>query len=517
LKPTKKTYKQLRLILGDQLNLCHSWFEKANPDVLYVMMEIKPESEYVTHHIQKITGIFLNMRNFATAITKKGHELKYFKISDEDNLHSFKENLLSLINKYQITSGAFIEPDEFRLDQILHNNFQTFRMHYSMVSAEHFYTDRNELATMFQGKSSYLMENFYRQMRRKHSVLMEGDKPAGGKWNYDKLNRKKLPKTVTPPDPFLFRHNVEQLLDEIHKAGIKSIGEIDALAFEWPSTRDEALEMINYFTDHLLENFGTYQDAMSIDHQILYHSRLSFALNLKLISPKELVEIVEEYWIQNKDTIRIEQVEGFIRQILGWREFMRGVYWANMPEYETLNFFEHRRPLPSYFWTGETKLNCISKTVRQSLESGYAHHIQRLMVTGNFSLLSGFDPDAVDEWYLGIYVDAFQWVELTNTRGMSQYADGGIVGTKPYISSASYIHKMSDYCDTCTYDYKKRTGKNACPFNSLYWRFLEVHQDKLKDNQRMSMMYNVWQKMDKPTRDEIIDQANYYLDYIEEL
>jgi deoxyribodipyrimidine photolyase-related protein len=256
---------------------------------------------------------------------------------------------------------------------------------------------------------------------------------------------------------------------------------------------------------------------MTDDHWSIFHSRLSFAMNLKLISPKEVVEMAEDYWKQHQDLISISQAEGFIRQILGWREFMRGVYWANMPKFEKLNYFENSRKLPSFFWTGNTKMNCLSRAIKQSLKFGYAHHIQRLMVTGNFALLSGIHPNAVDEWYLGIYVDAFQWVEITNTRGMSQYADGGIVGTKPYISSASYINKMSDHCSSCIYDHKKRTGKDACPFNSLYWRFLEVNQDKLKDNQRMSMMYSVWQKMDKSTKDEIVDQASYYLDYIEEL
>jgi deoxyribodipyrimidine photolyase-related protein len=517
LTPSKNSYKQVRLILGDQLNISHSWFSKINPQVLYVMMEIKPESEYVTHHIQKIVGIFLNMRNFASALTEQGHELKYFKISDAENKHSFKENLLQLIKKYDITSGAFMEPDEYRLDEILHNNFADFKMQYSMVSTEHFFTERKELETMFQDKSSYLMENFYRQMRKKHGVLMNNEEPAGGKWNYDKQNRKKLPKKITPPEPLIFKHDVKEILNEIQEAGLESIGEINPRAFLWPADRDEAMNMVDYFLQNLFERFGTYQDAMTDDHWSIFHSRLSFAMNLKLISPKEVVEMAEDYWKQHQDLISISQAEGFIRQILGWREFMRGVYWANMPKFEKLNYFENSRKLPSFFWTGNTKMNCLSRAIKQSLKFGYAHHIQRLMVTGNFALLSGIHPNAVDEWYLGIYVDAFQWVEITNTRGMSQYADGGIVGTKPYISSASYINKMSDHCSSCIYDHKKRTGKDACPFNSLYWRFLEVNQDKLKDNQRMSMMYSVWQKMDKSTKDEIVDQASYYLDYIEEL
>jgi deoxyribodipyrimidine photolyase-related protein len=231
----------------------------------------------------------------------------------------------------------------------------------------------------------------------------------------------------------------------------------------------------------------------------------------------EVIRAVENHWQQHPEAISLAQAEGFIRQILGWREYMRGIYWANMPEYETLNFFGHDRPLPGYFWTGNTRMNCISKAVSQSLDYAYAHHIQRLMVTGNFSLLAGIDPNEIDNWYLGIYIDAFQWVEITNTRGMSQFADGGIVGTKPYIASASYIHIMGDHCGACHYDHKKRTGEGACPFNSLYWRFLAVHEDKLANNQRMSMMYRVWHKMAPEIQHEILEQADKYLEQIEAL
>ena len=238
---------------------------------------------------------------------------------------------------------------------------------------------------------------------------------------------------------------------------------------------------------------------------------------IKLISPREVIERVQKQWEENRGEIQIQQVEGFVRQILGWREYMRGIYWSQMPAYETLNFFDHTKDLPEYFWNGKTRMNCISKAVTQSLNYAYAHHIQRLMVTGNFSLLTGVDPDQIDNWYLGIYIDAFQWVERTNTRGMSQFADGGIVGTKPYISSASYINKMSDYCRNCHYKHNRRVGDRACPFNSLYWRFLAVHEDKLAGNQRMSMMYRLWHKMDGNTRQELLDQAEHYLEKIEEL
>lgn len=484
---------------------------------MYVMMEIKPESEYVTHHIQKIVGVFLNMRNFASKLKEDGHHLKYFKINDEDNEHSFSGNLKKLIERHSICHGAFLEPDEYRLDQVLEQTFQDFKMIYSRESSEHFYTERSELSKMFQGKNSIIMEYFYREMRKKHGVLMEGGEPIGGDWNYDKQNRNKLPDNHKIPIPKLFKHDVRDLIEEIKDAELPYIGKINAKAFEWPTSRSEALAVMDYFIDQLLENFGTYQDALSQSSWSIYHSRLSFALNLKLLTPMELVDAVEEHWNNNKDTIAISQVEGFVRQILGWREFMRGIYWKYMPDYQNMNHFGHQRKLPSFYWNGNTKMNCLHHAIRQSLDHGYAHHIQRLMITGNFALLAGVDPDEVDEWYLGIYTDAYQWVEITNTRGMSQYADGGIVGTKPYISSASYINKMSDYCKSCHYQHTKKTGTKACPFNSLYWRFLSINEDKLSSNPRMTMMYNVWQKMDDSTKNELIDQANYYLDYIEEL
>ena len=510
-------YKQIRLILGDQLNIGHSWFKFHDAGILYVMMEIRPESEYVIHHIQKIAGIFLNMRNFADELRALGHHLKYFKITDPDNRHSFKDNLKLLIDQHNISRGAYMEPDEYRLDQLLEAAFSSFKMIYSRVSSEHFYTSRHELKQLLPGKATVLMENFYRRMRRKHAVLMDGDQPAGGQWNFDKSNRNKLPAKLKPPAPKTYRHDVSPIVEEINKAGLKYIGHINPTSFPWPAGRKEALEMLEYFAQNLLIHFGTYQDAISRIYDSLYHGRLSFALNLKLISPAEVVSYIEKYWQGNQRKITIAQAEGFIRQIIGWREYMRGIYWQHMPEFENLNFFNHKRPLPSWFWNGKTGMNCMSKTIQQSLEHGYAHHIQRLMLTGNFCLLSGIDPDDVDRWYLGIYTDAFQWVQITNTRGMSQFADGGIVGTKPYVSSASYIHKMSDYCKDCRYDYRKRTGIDACPFNSLYWRFLAVNEDKLGPNQRMSMMYSIWHRMDKTTRNELIDQANYYLDYMEDL
>jgi deoxyribodipyrimidine photolyase-related protein len=249
----------------------------------------------------------------------------------------------------------------------------------------------------------------------------------------------------------------------------------------------------------------------------VYHSRLSFLMNSKILSPKEVIERVEEAWREDKKKYPISAVEGFIRQILGWREFMRGVYWAKMPGYARSNYFRHQRKLPKWYWTGETKMNCLSQAINQSLDYAYAHHIQRLMITGNFALLAGIHPDEVDAWYLGVYIDAIEWVEITNTRGMSQFADGGIVGTKPYVSSANYVDKMSDYCKNCHYSKSKKTGDKACPFNSFFWNFYEQHRDKLENNPRIGFVYQTLGKMKREKKEELFKQADYYLKNLDEL
>jgi deoxyribodipyrimidine photolyase-related protein len=303
----------------------------------------------------------------------------------------------------------------------------------------------------------------------------------------------------------------------IEKQGINTIGQCDARHFNWPLTQKEAVKLLDDFLENHLAFFGTYQDAMDTRFPYLFHSRLSFSLNTKQISPAQVVERALAHWQNNSKKISIAQIEGFIRQILGWREFMRGIYWAYMPEYETMNYFEHSDQLPAFYWTGDTRMNCLKFAIDQSLKLAYAHHIQRLMITGNFALLAQCDPDEVDQWYLGIYMDAVQWVEITNTRGMSQYADGGIIGTKPYVSSANYIHKMSNYCNECYYDRTKRHGDKACPFNSLYWNFFMRHKDRLAKNMRTAMVYNLLNKMKKQEKSSIKKQAEIYLDKRDEL
>ncbi|MDX1686097.1 MAG: cryptochrome/photolyase family protein [Saprospiraceae bacterium] len=507
--------RTLRLILGDQLNSSHSWLEDVDDDVLYVMMEIRQESEYVVHHIQKMVAFFLAMREFASSLRQAGHEVHYISIDDEEFEKSLPDLIKDLIKDRDIDRFEYQLPDEWRLDQQLSDLCEDLEVDTKVSDSEHFLTKRNDLKDFF-GDKEFKMENFYREMRKKHDVLMDGGEPSMGRWNYDQENRKKLPSSAAPPDPRLFHRDVSEIVEQIESRDIKTIGRIDKEDFIWPVSREEGKEMLDHFIARCLPDFGRYQDAMTPDYWSIYHSRLSFLLNTKMLHPMEVIRQVEVAWNKDKN-IDIAQAEGFIRQILGWREYMRGVYWAKMPEYAEMNHFDHSRSLPDFFWTGNTKMACMKHAIDQSLEYAYAHHIQRLMVTGNFALLAGIDPDEIDKWYLGIYIDAIQWVEITNTRGMSQYADGGIVGTKPYVSSGNYIKKMSHYCSNCHYDVNEKVGKKACPFNSLYWHFIDRHEEQLENNYRMSMMYRIWNNKEASERTAILEQGEEYLDQINKL
>jgi deoxyribodipyrimidine photolyase-related protein len=509
--------KILRLVLGDQLNSHHSWFKTVDDSVTYVMMEIRTETDYATHHIQKVVGFFSAMQEFATELQLQKHQVIYLHLNDANNLQSFEKNIPFLIEKEAFTHFEYQFPDEYRLDEQLKQLCQSFSITSSVCDSEHFMSSRNELGDFFKGKKTFLMESFYHMMRKKHHVLMEGDKPLTGKWNYDGENRKKLPKNHKPTSPLVFNNNVSKIVSEIQKTDIKTIGNIDAENFVWPVNRKQSLALLDFFVTECLALFGSYQDAMTPNEWSLYHARLSFSMNVKLISPLEVINRAILEWENNPEKIAYHQLEGFVRQIIGWREYMRGIYWNKMPEYATMNYFNHENSLPEWFWTGKTKMNCLKDAINQSLNYAYAHHIQRLMVTGNFALLAGIHPDEVDAWYLGIYIDAIEWVEITNTRGMSQFADGGIVGTKPYVSSAAYIDKMSHYCGSCFYKKAVKTGDKACPFNSLYWNFYDKNEDKLGKNPRIGMMYNVWRKMKLEDKVALLEQADYYLKNINNL
>ncbi|NVK04835.1 MAG: cryptochrome/photolyase family protein [Flavobacteriia bacterium] len=515
--PNQKT---IRLILGDQLNIQHSWFKEVNNDVIYTLMEVRQETDYTTHHIQKVMGIFASMRSFAEKLEEGGHVVRYFRIGDSSNTQDIPDNIDSLLDEHNVNRFEYMLPDEYRLDILMSKYAETLNekgIETDVFDTEHFFTQREYLKDFFEGKKTYLMESFYRSLRKKFDILMEGDSPEGDKWNYDHSNRESLPDGHQPIAPLEFNTDLQSIQDEITDAGVKTMGTVQAKYFGWPTTREQSLELLEYFVSNALPWFGKFQDAMTPNSWSIYHSRLSFSMNIKLISPSEVIDKAIAQWRKFKSEIDIAQIEGFVRQILGWREYMRGVYWAHMPEYADKNFFDHDTPLPSWYWDGKTKMACMKHAIKQSLEYAYAHHIQRLMVTGNFALLAGIDPDELDQWYLGIYIDAFEWVEITNTRGMSQFADGGIVGTKPYVSSANYIGKMGSYCDSCYYSKSKKTEDDACPFNSLYWHFYARNRDRLENNHRVGMMYRTWDKMGVDKQNALLERAERILENLDNL
>ena len=494
MKPTT-----LHLILGDQLNPAHSWFAAppAQTDV-YCMMEIRSETDYARHHIQKVSAIFLGMRTFAEELVAKGFRVIYLKLNDANNQQNFAANLVQIASECGADTIKYQEPDEYRLAK----DFEAFAkashgLKVEACSSEHFICSREYMANFF-GPKKPLMENFYRALRKEHGLLMVGQKPVQDQWNFDHDNRKPWKGDPQPAAYEGFSHDVADIIQDIEKAGVATMGTMDGKKSPWPKNSDEALQLLHFFVSNYLQHFGTYEDAMSVKNKYLFHSRLSFALNTKMLNPLAVCKAAEDAYLEGKADI--QHVEGFIRQILGWREYMRGMYWRQMPSFASTNFFEHKAALPTWYWDGKTKMNCLSHSIGQSLTDAYAHHIQRLMVIGNFALLLGVDPDEVDAWYLGVYIDAYEWVEITNTRGMSQFADGGIVATKPYVASANYINKMSDYCKGCHYSKDERVGESACPFNTLYWDFLIRHEAKLAKNPRMGNSYLGLRKMSEGNR-----------------
>lgn len=500
----------LRLLLGDQLNPAHSWFADSNPDVLYVLMEVRQETDYVLHHAQKILAIFAAMRDFAQRLSVAGHCVRYLAIDDPENRQSVPANLDRLIKQCQVTTFEYQAPDEWRLDAQLAEYAQQLHIPARMVDSEHFLTRRDEAAEFFGARKRWKMEPFYRHMRAKHRVLIDSQGfPVGGRWNFDAENRKRWPGAPAEPADVRPSHDHRALWERITAAGVNSFGAPHAEALRWPLNRDEAVQQLDAFLREILPHFGDYQDAMSEQAIRLFHSLLSFALNVKMLSPREVIDRTEACWREGRAPL--PAVEGFIRQILGWREYVRGVYWARMPAYVESNHFDHHRDLPAWFWDGNTHMNCLRHAITQSLEHAHAHHIQRLMVIGNFALLAGLDPQQVHRWYLGIYIDAFEWVEIPNTLGMSQFADGGLLATKPYVSSANYIHKMSDYCGSCRYRRDERTSERACPFNALYWDFLARNRQKFDSNPRLSMILRQLDRMTHTQQAELQRRADAVL------
>ncbi len=496
----------LRLVLGDQLNPRHSWFSQTDAQVVHVLMEVRQETDYVLHHAQKILAIFAAMRDFARHLRAKGHRVRYVTLDDASNRQSIEGNLAGLAAQYGARRIEWQQPDEWRLDAQLRAWGAAQPLEWAVVDSEHFLTRRGDLAALMGRRKQWVMEHFYRHMRRRWKLLLDADgAPAGGQWNFDRDNRKRWP--GTPPEPADWRplHDHSDLWDMVRREGVRSFGDPQAAALRWPLNRSEALDCLDAFIDTALPHFGDYEDALAAEAPRLFHSLLSFALNLKMLHPLEVVRRAEAAWRAGQAPLAA--VEGFVRQIIGWREYVRGIYWAHMPGYASLNALDHHAPLPRWFWTGDTHMRCLRLAITQSLKTAHAHHIQRLMVIGNFALLAGLEPQALHRWYLGIYIDAFEWVELPNTLGMSQRADGGVIATKPYVSSAAYLQRMGDYCQGCAYDPRQKTGARACPFNALYWDFFERHEPALAGNPRLALMYRQLRKMPESQREALRTQA----------
>lgn len=485
-----------------------------------MIAEHHQEASYVQHHLQKLCAFFAAMEEFAERLQALGHQVLHLSL-DATRQHTTLNDLIqSTCQRYSIEALEYQRPDEYRLLESFRALHETLDMPVSEVDTEHFILPFDEIQQHFEAGKHKRMESFYRNMRRAHKVLMEGDEPVGGRWNFDSENRNRLNKTDIEaiPQPLLFATDVSEIKQRLEEHQIKSIGHCtDSLS--WPVTREDSLQLLKFFCNACLPNFGRFQDALTHKSEFswsLYHSRLSFAINSKLLNPKEVIAAAIASY-QSSPDIDLAQVEGFVRQILGWREFVRGVYWANMPGYASLNHFQAKADLPEFFWSGETKMHCLSKAIGQSLDYAYAHHIQRLMITGNFCLLAGINPDQVDDWYLSIYIDAIEWVELPNTRGMAIFGDGGIVGTKPYAAGGNYVKKMSDYCSSCFYKVQEKTGPRACPLNSMYWHFMNRHRDELGKNHRTRMIYSSWDRMDSEQQSAILQQATSYLENLNSL
>ncbi|TPG12009.1 cryptochrome/photolyase family protein [Sphingomonas oligophenolica] len=502
--------KTLVPILGDQLTPTISALDgAAHADTIVLMMEVADETTYVRHHQQKLAYILSAMRHHAAHLRDLGWKIDYVALDDVDNSGSFTGEIGRAIERHLPDRIVVTEAGEWRVAAMIDAWETLFGIPVDIRADRRFVADHAEFDAWADGRKTLTMEFFYRDMRRKTGLLMDGNDPVGGRWNFDKDNRKPAKRDLMMPRPLRFDPDdtTRGVLALVADRFADHPGTLDG--FAWGVTAADAARQADAFFAHALADFGAYEDAMLTGEPNLWHSILSPYLNSGLLDPLDLCRRAEAAYSAGRAPLN--SVEGYIRQIIGWREFMRGVYWREGPAYVERNFLDHHRPLPDWYWTGETDMHCLAQAIGQTLETAHAHHIQRLMVTGNFALLIGTDPAAVHRWYLEIYLDAYEWVELPNTLGMSQFGDGGIVGTKPYISSGAYINRMSDYCGHCRYDVKQRVGENACPFNALYWDFLARHADKLGANPRLALPYRNWAKQPDAERRATRAQAAAFL------
>ncbi len=490
---TPRAIRNLVLVLGDQLTPTLSSLKAADPALDIVLMcEVAEEATYVRHHKKKIVLLFSAMRHFAAELENAGWRVEYTRLDDPQNAGSFSGEIERKVNAHKPQRIVVTEPGEWRVLDGIRGWGAQFNLPVDILPDSRFICSRETFARWAQGRKQLRMEYFYRDMRRQTGLLMDGTEPTGGIWNLDHDNRKPAKSDLFMPQPAHFQQDritrdVVALVKH-HFAG--HFG--DAEPFWFAVTRTDAEAAFDHFLDAALPRFGDYQDAMLANQRFLFHSVISMYLNCGLLDPLAVCRKVEGAFRSGR--VPLNAAEGYIRQVIGWREYVRGIYWLKMPEYAVSNALGHSRPLPDFYWTGETEMACIAAAVIQTKEDAYAHHIQRLMVTGNFALLAGISPHALHEWYLAVYADAYEWVELPNTIGMSQFADGGVLASKPYAASGAYINRMSDYCNGCGYDVKARTGPRACPFNSLYWDFIARHAAVIKSNPRMAQMVRTYDK-----------------------
>ncbi len=473
------------------------------------MAEVSSEANYVPHHKKKIAFVFSAMRHFAAALSQNGWNVRYVKLDAPANTGSLSGELSRALDQLDVASVIYTEASEYRVTEEISDWANKKNVSLEVLSDDRFICSHQEFEEWADGRKQLRMEFFYRLIRRKTGLLMNGDQPEGGQWNFDKENRKPASETLSMQRPYSTEPDkiTEEVLELVEKHFPNNFGE--SRPFWFAVTREGALEALDTFIAHALPSFGDFQDAMLDGEPFLFHSVLAQYMNVGLLDPLEVCRRAEAEWYSG--AAPINAVEGYIRQIAGWREYVRGIYWLKMPEYTDQNFLEAKRPLPEFYWTGKTEMACVRSAIKQTREEAYAHHIQRLMVTGNFAMLAGIDPKQVHEWYLAVYADAYEWVEAPNVIGMSQFADGGVLASKPYASSGNYINKMSNHCRSCRFKVKEKIGPNACPFNSLYWDFLIRNQEKLVSNPRLGNAYRTWAKMSEEKRSAYLDDAQLIL------
>ncbi|WP_339780953.1 cryptochrome/photolyase family protein [uncultured Thalassospira sp.] len=501
---------RLRVILGDQLSQtisCLTGCDKTRDTIL--MCEVWDEATYVAHHKKKIAFLFSAMRHFARDLRKAGYNIDYIQLDDAENSGSFRGEVNRAIARHAPEQIIVTHPGEYRVLQDVKNWQEAFGLPVEIHEDDRFLCSLDEFRNWAKDRTQLRMEFFYRDMRKKYGILLENGKPVGGQWNFDAQNRKPPKDGMGIPTPYQSRPDdiTNDVLDLVEARFGSHFGDLQP--FHFAVTRQQALNALDQFIDQRLAQFGDYQDAMVQNQPWMFHAHLAFYLNCGLLLPLECIKAAENAYYRGD--VPLNAAEGFIRQILGWREFVRGIYWLKMPGYGDENYFNATAALPEFYWTAQTRMNCLRQCVQETRANAYAHHIQRLMVLGNFALLAGISPIAVNEWFLIVYADAYEWVEMPNVTGMVLFADGGYLASKPYAAGGGYINKMSDYCENCSFKVSKKNGPQACPFNYLYWDFLARNRAKLANNHRLGMMYKTYDRMGEDKKQAIADDSARFL------